>query len=185
MQYPIVEALSAILCVIVAMRFGVTWQTIAGCFLTYTLIVQSTIDFRHTIIPDEITLPMIWVGLLLSIPVIFVAPQTAIIGAVGGYLFLWCIYWFFYWTTKKEGMGYGDFKLLAMLGAWIGWEMLPFIVLCSSILGSIIGIGFVLTKKKTLDRRIPFGPFLAIAGWIALIAGDAINTWYLQFAGFI
>lgn len=183
-QYPIVEGLSALLCVLVAYNFGVTWQTVAGCFLTYVLIVQSTIDFRHTIIPDEITLPMIWIGLLLSINGIFVDPQASIIGAVSGYLFLWIIYWCFYLLTKKEGMGYGDFKLLAMLGAWLGWEMIPFIILCSSILGSVIGVSLFISKKKKLDRRIPFGPFLAAAGWIALIYGSAINEWYLHFAGF-
>ena len=184
-QYPIVEGLSAFLCVLVAAHFGVTWQTVAGCFLTYVLIVQSTIDFRHTIIPDEITMPMIWLGLLISIPIIFVDTQTAIFGAVAGYLTLWLVYWLFYWITKKEGMGFGDFKLLAMLGAWLGWQMLPFIILCSSLVGSIVGVSIMLIKHKHTSPRIPFGPFLAIAGWIALLYGNEINMWYLQYSGFM
>lgn len=182
-QYPIIEGLAAVLATCVAWHFGVTWQTVAGCILTYVLLVQATIDFQHTIIPDELTLPMVWIGLLLSIPMLLIDSSSAIIGAISGYLSLWIIYWFFFWATKKEGMGYGDFKLLAMLGAWLGWQMLPFTVLFSSILGSIIGIVLILFQKKKREKRIPFGPFLATAGWIALLYGPEINEWYLNFAG--
>ncbi len=182
-QYPAVEALTAVLATIVALNFGVSWQTLAGCFLTYVLIVQATIDARHTFIPDELTLPMVWIGLLLSIPVVFVTSSDAIIGATIGYMGLWLLFWAFYFLTKKEGMGYGDFKLLAMLGAWLGWQMLPFTILCSSIVGSIVGVGMLCTKSGKKIKRIPFGPFLALAGWIALLYGAQINTWYIDYAG--
>lgn len=182
-QYPIIEALAAMMATIVAYNFGVTWQTLAGCLFSYVLLVQATIDLQHTIIPDEITLPMVWIGLLLSIPLIFVDSKTAILGAVSGYLILWIIYWGFFIMTRKEGMGYGDFKLLAMLGAWLGWQMLPFIILCSSVLGSIVGLTMLVRHGKKSRKRIPFGPYLGFAGWIALIYGQAINDWYWQFAG--
>ncbi len=184
-QYPLIEALTAIFATIVAMRFGVTFQTVAGCLLTYVLLVQATIDIRHTLIPDEITLPMLWIGLLLSIPLIFVDSSSAIIGASIGYISLWLLYWVFLLVTNKEGMGFGDFKLLAMLGAWLGWQMLPFTILCSSVIGSIIGVGMVLVQGNKRIKRIPFGPFLAIAGWIALLYGNSINNWYLQNSGLL
>jgi leader peptidase (prepilin peptidase)/N-methyltransferase len=181
-QYPIVEAITAATCILVAAHFGVTWQTAAGCLFVCVLIVQATIDLQHTIIPDEITLLMLWIGLLLSLSNIFVDPQTAIIGAAAGYLILWIIYWLFYLVTKKEGMGFGDFKLLAMLGAWLGWQALPFIVLFSSALGAIVGVMYLLLTKKTTNHRIPFGPFLAMAGIIALLWGSSINQWYIAYA---
>lgn len=183
LQYPTIEFLTAIFASLVAFNFGVTWQALAGCVFTYVLIVQSTIDLHHTIIPDEITLPMIWIGLIISIFGVFVDSHTAIIGAIAGYLLLWIIYWVFYLLTKKEGMGYGDFKLLAMLGAWLGWQMIPFIILFSSILGSIVGVTIMLTKHGKHRRLIPFGPFLAIAGWVALMWGPTINIWYINYAG--
>lgn len=183
LQYPIVEALTAVLCMVVAWNFGVTWQTVAGCFLTCVLIVQSSIDLEHKIIPDEITLPTLWLGIIISIWSIYVTSTDAIIGAVAGYTILWAVYWVFYWITKKEGMGYGDFKLLAMLGAWLGWQTLPLIILLSSIVGSIIGIYTLLFLNKNRNFRIPFGPFLAMAGWIALLWGPAINNWYANYAG--
>lgn len=182
-QYPCIEALSAFLGVGVAWYFGVSVQTIAGCLLTYVLLVQATIDLHHTIIPDEITLPMLWLGLLISIPSVFVNSSDAIIGAACGYLILWLIYWCFFLATNKEGMGYGDFKLLAMLGAWLGWQCLPFIILFSSILGSATGIVLITFKGSKRINRIPFGPFLAIAGFIALLFGHEINVWYLQYVG--
>lgn len=182
-QYPIVEALAALMATIVASKFGVSWQTLAGCLFSYVLIIQACIDLRHTIIPDEITLPMIWIGLLLSILLIFVDSTTSILGAVSGYLVLWIIYWMFFIMTRKEGMGYGDFKLLAMLGAWLGWQMLPFIILCSSLLGSVVGIALVVGRGHKRNKRIPFGPYLAFAGYIALLYGNSINAWYGQFAG--
>lgn len=183
LQYPLVEALTAVLCMIVAWKFGVTWHTIAGCFLTCVLIVQSGIDLKHKIIPDEITMPTLWIGIFISIWSIYVTSEDAIIGAIAGYTILWVVYWVFYWITKKEGMGYGDFKLLAMLGAWLGWQVLPLIVLCSSIVGSIVGIAALLFMHKKRNFRIPFGPFLALAGWIALLWGTELNAWYMSFSG--
>lgn len=178
-QYPLIESLTAILCMLVAWKFGVTWQTVAGCLLTQVLIAQSGIDFKHKIIPDEITLSVLWLGIIISIATIFCDSESSIIGAACGYLSLWLMYWLFYITTKKEGMGYGDFKLLAMLGAWLGWQMLPFIVIFSSILGSAVGLSLLLFTTSTRNTRIPFGPFLAIAGWLALMWGPDINDWYL------
>ncbi len=182
-QYPIVEALTAILCIIIAYTFGPSIQTVAGCFLTYVLLSQSGIDFIHKLIPDEITLPMIWLGLCLSLTPVFADCSSAIWGAIFGYMSLWTIYWLFFLATKKEGMGYGDFKLLAMLGAWLGWQYLPFIILFSSVLGGVVGLVFLIIAKKDRDTQIPFGPFLAIAGWVALVYGEQINTWYLNYSG--
>lgn len=180
LRYPIIEIITATAGILVAIKFGVTWQTLAGCFLSYILIVQSCIDIQHMLIPDEITLPILWVGLLLSIFNIFIDPTAAIIGAAMGYLSLWSIYWAFYLITGKEGMGYGDFKLLAMLGAWLGWHYLPFMVLFSSLLGTIIGGCLIIFTKRLKERRIPFGPFIALAGWVALMWGPQINDWYVH-----
>lgn len=183
LQYPLVEALTAVLCMIIAWNFGVTWQTFAGCFLTCVLIVQSGIDLEHKIIPDEITMPTLWLGILISIWSLYVTSTDAIIGAIAGYTILWLVYWVFFWITKKEGMGYGDFKLLAMLGAWLGWQVLPLIILLSSIIGSVVGVSVLLFMHKKRNFRIPFGPFLALAGWVALLWGTSLNTWYLNYAG--
>ncbi len=184
-KYPLVELLTALTCVVVAWNFGFTWQTLAGCVLTCVLIVQSGIDLENKFIPDEITMPVLWLGIAIAIYDVFVNLQGSVLGAIYGYLILWATYWIFYIATKKEGMGYGDFKLLAMLGAWLGWQMLPFIIICSSIIGSIMGILMLLLTDKDSNTRIPFGPFLAIAGWIALLWGDTINTWYLGYIGLI
>ncbi len=183
LQYPAVEALTTILCMIIAWNFGVTWQTLAGCFLTCVLIVQSVIDLEHTIIPDEITIPTIWLGIFINLWNVYATSNDAIIGAIAGYLILWSVYWIFYLITKKEGMGYGDFKQLAMLGAWLGWQALPLIVIFSSIVGSILGVCTLMFLNKKRNFRIPFGPFLAVAGWIALVWGPAINNWYANYAG--
>lgn len=183
LKYPFIELLTAILCMVVAWNFGYSWQTAAGCILTCVLIVQSGIDFEHKLIPDEITLPVLWLGILLSTTQIFVDSQSSILGAAGGYLILFTIYWAFYLATKKEGMGYGDFKLLAMLGAWQGWQMLPFIIIFSSVLGSIIGTVLLFFTKCKRNTQIPFGPFLAVAGWISLNWGPEINSWYLSYIG--
>lgn len=183
-QYPFVEALTCIAAILVAIKYGATWKTVGGCLLTYILIAQSMIDYKHTIIPDELTLPGIWIGLLFNLYGTFTDLPSAVIGAISGYLFLWSIYWIFYIVTKKDGMGYGDFKLVAMLGAWLGWQFLPFTILASSLIGSFFGIGFILWKHLKFDsKRIPFGPFIAIAGWFALMYGPEINAWYINFAG--
>jgi leader peptidase (prepilin peptidase)/N-methyltransferase len=183
LQYPVVELLTAVLCMSVAWNFGVTWQTVAGCFLSCALLVQSGIDLKHKIIPDEITIPTLWLGIIISIWSIYVVSTDAIIGAVAGYTLLWLVYWVFFLITKKEGMGYGDFKLLAMLGAWLGWQALPLIILFSSIVGSIVGVFTLIFLHKERSFRIPFGPFLAMGGWVALLWGAAINKWYINYAG--
>jgi len=182
-QYPFVELCTAILCVFVAYKFGFSWQTLAGCLLTCILMAQSGIDCKEKMIPDEITLPALWIGILINYFAIFCDLPTAVLGAVSGYIILWLIYWIFYFITGKEGMGYGDFKLFAMLGAWLGWTMLPLIILLSSTIGALSGAMLLLFGKYDRNSRIPFGPFLAIAAWIALCWGSQINTWYLTYAG--
>ena len=167
-------------CFQVIWHFGFEWQGIVGAFLTYVLIVQTYIDLKYQIIPDEITWPMLWFGILVNVFGIFAGFKAAMFGAICGYFSLWLIYWAFYIVTKKEGLGYGDFKLLAMLGAWLGWQMLPLIILLSTVLGSIVGIGAIIFTNKKFYSRIPFGPFLASSGWVALMWGNAINTWYLN-----
>lgn len=185
MHYPIIEFLTAGLCLLVALRYGVSWQALAGCVLTCCLLVQSNIDANHTFIPDELTVPMTWIGLLLSLTPVFVDSSASIIGGISGYLSLWSIATLFYIATGKEGMGAGDFKLLAMLGCWLGWQVIPFIILLSSILGSILGVLILVITKKDRNTRIPFGPFIAIAGFIALLWGPAINVWYFSSMGVI
>lgn len=182
-RYPAVELLTAALSVAVAWHFGFTWQTAAGLPLSWSLLCLSFIDLDRQLLPDLITLPVLWVGLFLSLFAIFTDTASSLLGAMFGYLSLWSVYHLFRWVTGKEGMGYGDFKLLALLGAWLGWDKLPAVVLLSSLAGAVIGIGMIVAMKH--DRRvpIPFGPYLAIAGWIALLWGDAINTAYLGFIG--
>lgn len=179
-HYALLMLLTFICCLQVVCKFGISWQTITGCFLTYVLIVQSYIDLKYQIIPDEITWPVLWIGIFFNLFGVFTELTTALLGAALGYLSLWLVYWMFFLATRKEGLGYGDFKLLAMLGAWLGWKMLPLIILLSSLLGSIIGIMAVIFMQRKFNKRMPFGPFLAIAGWIALIWGKDITTWYLR-----
>lgn len=181
LRYPIVEILTTILSMLVVWKFALTLKTIAILFLVWLLIIQAFIDLEHTIIPDELTIPAIWLGLLNNCYLTFCPPIDAIIGAICGYLILWIIYWTFKLCTGKEGMGYGDFKLLAMLGAWLGWQLLPLIIIISSILGSIVGISLIFSKNKNFNSAIPFGPYLAIAGFIALLYGKQINALYLSF----
>lgn len=180
-RYPLIEILTAILSGVVAWRFGISIETCLALVLTWALIAHSFIDYDHQLLFDEITLPILWLGLLASLFDIFSTPTNAIIGAIAGYMTLWTIFHLFKLTTGKEGMGYGDFKLLALLGAWLGWQYLPQIILLSTLVGSIIGISLVVTKKINKDKPIPFGPYLAIAGWIALIWGDYINDKYFHF----
>jgi leader peptidase (prepilin peptidase)/N-methyltransferase len=179
-----VEALTGILSIIIAWHFGFSWQTVAALGLTWALIALSVIDLKTTLLPDSITLPVLWVGLVISLGAVFTDPRSSIIGAVAGYLALWSVYQAFKLITGKEGMGYGDFKLLALLGAWMGWKMLPLIVLLSSFVGALIGIAMVIFMGRDRSVPIPFGPYLAIAGWIALLWGDKITQSYLAgFAG--
>lgn len=179
-RYPAVEVLTALLSVAVAWRFGVTWQAAAALGLTWSLVALSFIDLDRQLLPDAITQPLLWAGLSLSLFPIFVDSTASIVGAVLGYLLLWSVYHLFRLATGKEGMGYGDFKLLAVLGAWLGWGMLPIIVLLSSVVGAVIGIAMIAFAKHDRQVPIPFGPYLAIAGWVALMWGDAINAAYLH-----
>ena len=186
-RYPIVEALTAILTAIVAWRFGFGLESAAAILLTWSLIAISVIDIDHQIIPDSISLPLIWIGLILSlfhpvygVEVLFIDTKTAIVGVLAGYLSLWSIYQLCRLMTGKEGMGYGDFKLLAVLGAWLGWQMLPLIILLSAVVGATVGIAMIIVRRQDRNIPIPFGPYLAAAGWIAMLWGDQIVAAYLD-----
>lgn len=183
LRYPIVELISAVAAVIVANHFGVTQQTLALLILTWSLIVLSFIDFKHMILPDNITVSLLWLGLIANIFGTFTTLQSAVIGAITGYLFLWIIAWLFRMIRGIEGMGYGDFKLLAVFGAWLGWQMLPLVICAASVMGLIVGIIYLLAKKSSLKKPIPFGPYIAIAGWIAMLWGPTIFNWYLALTG--
>ena len=178
-RYPVVEIITALLSVIVAWQFGATTHMVAALILTWGLIVLSVIDFDRQLLPDVITLPLLWLGLLLSIFGIFSDSNASIIGAVLGYLSLWSVFQLFRLITGKEGMGFGDFKLLAVLGAWLGWLHLPLIILLSSVVGAVVGLLMILLMGHDRRLPIPFGPYLAAAGWVALIWGDRLNALYL------
>ncbi|MDO9371428.1 MAG: A24 family peptidase [Gammaproteobacteria bacterium] len=182
-RYPVVELLTAVLSVAVAAHFGFGWMSVAALLLTWCLIALTFIDLDHQLLPDSITLPLLWGGLLLSLGGVFVDSQTAIIGAAAGYLSLWTVYWLFKLLTGKEGMGQGDFKLLAVFGAWLGWQALPLIILLSSLVGALVGISLMLFRGHQRDTPIPFGPYLAAAGWIALLWGAPLTQAYLNFFG--
>ncbi|HDK37404.1 MAG TPA: prepilin peptidase [Thiolapillus brandeum] len=182
-QYPIVELLTALLSLVVAWQFGFSWQTLAALLLTWALIAMSVIDIKLQLLPDVLILPLIWLGLLLNLNGWFTDIDSAIYGAVAGYLSLWFIFHLFLLATGKEGMGYGDFKLFALFGAWLGWQLLPQILLLSALVGAISGLGMILFMGRDKALPIPFGPYLAAAGWIAMLWGDEINRAYLQFAG--
>jgi leader peptidase (prepilin peptidase)/N-methyltransferase len=183
LRYPLVELLSAILSALIAWRFGFVWQTLFALILGWSLICLSFIDIDHQLLPDSITLPLLWLGLLLSLFDLFADSTSAIIGAAAGYASLWSIYQAFRLTTGKEGMGYGDFKLLAMLGAWLGWQMLPLIVVVSSLIGAIVGTATILLFHRDRSSPVPFGPYLALAGCIGLLWGDRIIALYLHTSG--
>ncbi|MDE2281066.1 MAG: prepilin peptidase, partial [Xanthomonadaceae bacterium] len=182
-QYPLVELLSGVLSAIVVWKFGVAWPALAGLVLTWTLIALSGIDFRTQLLPDQLTLPLLWLGLLLALRPLFVAPPEAILGAAVGYLSLWSVYWGFKLLTGKEGMGHGDFKLLAALGAWMGPMALLPIVLLSSLIGAIVGGSLIALKRHDSDMPMPFGPFIAMAGWVWFVAGNSLLHAYLQLTG--
>ncbi|VAW51615.1 Leader peptidase (Prepilin peptidase) / N-methyltransferase [hydrothermal vent metagenome] len=180
-QYPAVELFTSIASLLTAHVFGVTIQTIAALFFCWTLIALTLIDLKKQLLPDNITLPLLWLGIVLNLNNIFTDLKSSIIGAIAGYLILWSVYQLFKLLTKKEGMGFGDFKLLAALGAWVGFSYLPQIILISSVVGSIAGISMLLIGKTKQQQPIPFGPYLAVSGWIALLWGESINTTYLSF----
>lgn len=177
-RYPIIELMTAVLSVIVAWQFGPTWQTVAGIGITWCLIALTMIDFDHQLLPDSLTLPLMWAGLLASLVPVFIQPTDAIIGAAAGYMVLWLVFHVFLLITGKQGMGFGDFKLLAALGAWFGWQSLPMIILLSSLVGAIVGISLILFLGRNKEIPIPFGPYLAAAGWIAMLWGDPIQNFY-------
>ncbi|ANI13398.1 methyltransferase [Pseudomonas citronellolis] len=183
-RYPLVELATALLSGFVAWHFGFTWQAGAMLLLTWGLLAMSMIDVDHQLLPDALVLPLLWLGLIVNYFGLFTSLGDALWGAVFGYLSLWSVYWLFKLLTGKEGMGYGDFKLLAMLGAWGGWQVLPLTILFSSLVGAVLGVILLRLRNAETSTPIPFGPYLAIAGWIALLWGDQITTTYLQFAGF-
>lgn len=186
-RYPVIEMMTAILAALCAWRFGVGPEAVMAIVLTLALIPVAMIDADTQLIPDSIVLPLMWIGLAMSLyhPVagaetLFISPRDAIVGAMAGYLSLWSIYWLFRLVTGKEGMGYGDFKLLAALGAWLGWQHLHIIILMSAVVGAIVGISMMAFRKHERSVPIPFGPYLAAAGWITMMWGSDIWNLYLD-----
>ena len=178
-RYPAVEALAAVLSGFVAWHFGPTVQAAAALFFTWTMIALAFIDLDTFFLPDDLTFPLLWTGLLVNIADTYTDLESAVVGAAAGYLVLWAVFWSYKLATGKEGMGYGDFKLLAAIGAWLGWKMLPLVILLSSVVGAIIGIVLIVAARRGRNVPIPFGPYLAIAGWVAMFYGDAITHHYL------
>jgi leader peptidase (prepilin peptidase)/N-methyltransferase len=176
-RYPAVELFTALLSGVLVWRFGSGWTGLATLLFTYLLLAMTFIDFDTKFLPDDLTYPLLWAGLLVNMNGMFVPLRDAVIGAAAGYLALWSVYWLFKLATGKEGMGYGDFKLLAALGAWLGWQMLPTIILLSSVVGAIVGISLILVARRSRDNPIPFGPYLAAAGMIALLYGEPITRY--------
>lgn len=181
LQYPAVELITGITSLLAANVYGVTIQTAAALFFTWVLIALTLIDLKKQLLPDNITLPLLWLGILLSLFGVYTDLTSSVIGAMAGYLLLWSVYQLFKLLTKKEGMGFGDFKLLGALGAWAGYSYLPQIILVSSVVGSFAGISMLIFGRTKQQQPIPFGPYLAVAGWIALLWGEKINTAYLSF----
>ncbi|MGC9421215.1 prepilin peptidase [Vibrio sp.] len=180
-RYPFVELLSALSSFVVAIHFGFSGYSLALLFFTYVLIAATFIDFDCMLLPDQLTLPLMWSGIGLALLGISPLSLTdAVLGAMLGYLSLWSIYWLFKGLTGKDGMGYGDFKLFAALGAWFGWQLLPLIILLSSFVGLIFGIVQLRLQKRGIDKAFPFGPYLAMAGWFAMLWGNQLITWYLH-----
>ena len=181
-RYPIIESITCVVSAFLAWHFGLGPQLWAALAFSYALIAITMIDIDEQLIPDIITLPMIWLGLLLNTQHLFTTLDSAVIGAIAGYSSLWLFTKIYYLLTYKVGMGNGDFKLFALFGAWIGWQVLPFIIICSSLVGAIIGIILMLSKQADRNTAIPFGPYLAIAGWIAFLYGNHINQLYINYA---
>jgi leader peptidase (prepilin peptidase)/N-methyltransferase len=178
-RYPIVEALGGLLAACAIWHFGLTPHGVGACLLLWALLALTVIDLDTQMLPDDLTLPLLWTGLVFNLGGVFAALPDAVIGAVAGYLSLWTIYWLFKLIRGKEGMGYGDFKLLAALGAWLGWQLLPLIVLLSSVVGATIGIALIVFRGRDHEIPMPFGPYLAIAGAIALFFGQPLTRFYL------
>ena len=178
-RYPLVEAMTGLLTGFLAWRFGVTWMAAFAIIYVWALIALTFIDADTTLLPDDITLPLLWLGLLVNTGGAFTDVSSAILGAAGGYLVLWTVYWGFKLLTGKDGMGYGDFKLLAAIGAWLGWQLLPLVILLSAAVGTVVGIAGILLKGRDKGAKLPFGPYLAAAGFIAMIWGQQLTSWYL------
>jgi leader peptidase (prepilin peptidase)/N-methyltransferase len=183
LRYPAVELATGLLTLAIAWHFDPSWAMLGAMLLTWALVALTVIDIDHQLLPDDITLPLLWLGLLFNLGGTYVGIGDAVVGAMAGYLSLWSVYWAFKLLTGKEGMGYGDFKLLAALGAWIGWQALPLIILLSSLVGAVCGIALMLLKSRGKEVPIPFGPYLAAAGWIAFLWGDSIMRSYLGATG--
>jgi leader peptidase (prepilin peptidase)/N-methyltransferase len=179
-RYPLVEILSGTLAGYAAWRFGPTLAGLGTIIFVWAMIALTFIDLDTFYLPDNITLPLLWAGLLFNLGNAHIDLQSAVIGAAAGYLALWSVFWLFKLATGKEGMGYGDFKLLAAIGAWLGWQVLPLVILLSSLVGAVIGIGLMIFARHGRETPIPFGPYLAIAGVIALFHGQVINRQYLN-----
>ncbi len=179
-QYPLIELFTGFISLVIAWHFGVSFQTIAALILSWCLIAASAIDIGHKLLPDNITLPLLWLGILLAFFNIFVDLESSVIGVMAGYMSLWSVFIVFKLITGKEGMGYGDFKLLAVLGAWTGWKMIFVIILTSSLVGAVIGISMILLKVNQRETQIPFGPYLAAAGWVALLWGPQMSEFYFS-----
>ena len=183
-RYPLVEAITAILSLVVAYTFGATEQALLYIVVTWALVALTFIDIDHMLLPDQLTLPLLWLALIASVMGYTIAPSDAIIGAACGYLSLWSVFWLFKLITGKEGMGYGDFKLLAVFGALLGWQSLLTIILLSSVVGAVIGIALLSIQGKNKATPIPFGPYLAIAGWITMLWGTQLQNSYFNFIGY-
>jgi len=182
-RYPLIEATTALLSVLIASKYGVSLQTLFLLILTWGLISLTMIDFDHMLLPDQITLPLMWLGLLVNTTATFVSLEDAVIGAAAGYMSLFSIFWLFKLLTGKEGMGFGDFKLVAVFGAWMGWQLLPLLILMASFVGAFVGISLMVFKNHQREQAIPFGPYLAVAGWVTLLWGQSIWDWYLSTLG--
>ncbi len=176
-RYPIVEAVTGLLSAVLVWHFGSGWLGLASLAFAYFLIAMTLIDYDTKTLPDDLTYPLLWLGLLVNLNGTIVPLRDAVIGAMAGYLALWAVYWLFKLATGKEGMGYGDFKLLAALGAWMGWAMLPTIIILSSVVGAIVGISLIVFARRDRNNPIPFGPYLAAAGMIALLYGIPLTRY--------
>ncbi|MBT8125717.1 MAG: A24 family peptidase [Gammaproteobacteria bacterium] len=179
-QYPFIELLTAILTTFIMLKFGFSIQALGGVIFTWFLIALSGIDIKTQLLPDDLTFPFLWLGIIFNLFTTYTDLTSSVLGAIFGYLTLWSVFHLFKLITGKEGMGYGDFKLLAALGAWLGWQSLPLIILFSSAVGAVIGIFMIVSKLQERSQPIPFGPYLAVAGWIAMLYGNQLISLYLS-----
>ena len=177
-RYPIIESICGLFTVLIAHQYGFSWLTLAVLILTWSLIVLTMIDYDHQLLLDDITMPILWLGLIINYFELITTLEAVFLGVIAGYMILWIVYWLFKLLTGKEGMGHGDFKLLAALGAWMGWQALPQIILLSSLIGALIGIGLIIIKGRDKNIPIPFGPYLAGAGFVSLLWSDELNQLY-------